>query len=62
MWIKYEPSSFKPSLLDTSCGLLAKYEVIQAKTLLKANKKPKKSMVTYDTNAFSFELFGAPAH
>ena len=42
MWIKYEPKSFQPSRLDTSCELLAKYEVIRAKTLLNRNEKPQK--------------------
>ena len=41
IWIKYK----NPSLLDTSCELLAKYEVIRAKTLLMRNKKLQKSMV-----------------
>ena len=45
MWIKYEPKSFQSSLLDTSCELLAKYEVIRTKTLLRRYKKPQKSII-----------------
>ena len=45
MWIKYEPKSFYPSILDTSCELLAKYEVIRAKTLLNRNEKPQNSIM-----------------
>ena len=45
MRIKYEPKSFQPRLLDTSCELLAKYEVIRAKALLKRNEKPQNSII-----------------
>ena len=36
---------FSLSLLGTSCELLAKYEVIRAKTLLNRNEKPQNSII-----------------